>query len=236
MDMDSSAGSSCWLYDYGFDISVAASDFMASDSTTAAFTWIPHTNITNPPSSNISLEMEYSLDSTVLENAPSKRLKTESYASGSKACREKLRRDKLNDRFLELSSVLEPDKLPKTDKVTLLNDAARVITQLRNEAERLKERNDELREKVKELKAEKNELRDEKNKLKLDKEKLEQQVRSTTVQQSSFLPNALAAAKGQTGSHKLMPFIGYPGISMWQFMSPATVDTSQDHLLRPPVA
>nr|XP_027186749.1 transcription factor bHLH115-like isoform X2 [Cicer arietinum] len=217
MDMDSSAGSSCWLYDYGFDISVAASDFMASDSTTAAFTWIPHTNITNPPSSNI-------------------RLKTESYASGSKACREKLRRDKLNDRFLELSSVLEPDKLPKTDKVTLLNDAARVITQLRNEAERLKERNDELREKVKELKAEKNELRDEKNKLKLDKEKLEQQVRSTTVQQSSFLPNALAAAKGQTGSHKLMPFIGYPGISMWQFMSPATVDTSQDHLLRPPVA
>jgi hypothetical protein len=53
---------------------------------------------------------------------------------------------------MELSSVLEPDTLPKTDKVTLLNDAVRVVTQLRNEAERLKERNDELREKVKELK------------------------------------------------------------------------------------
>jgi hypothetical protein len=51
-----------------------------------------------------------------------------------------------------LSSVLEPDTLPKTDKVTLLNDAVHVVTQLRNEAERLKERNDELREKVKELK------------------------------------------------------------------------------------
>ncbi|GAU17068.1 hypothetical protein TSUD_105670 [Trifolium subterraneum] len=198
--------------------------------------------------------MEYSLDSTVLENGPSKRLRTESCASGSKACREKLRRDKLNDKFLELSSVLEPDTLPKTDKVTLLNDAVRVVTQLRNEAERLKERNDELREKVKELKvilpvakrsssdepwsspkqAEKNELRDEKNKLKLDKEKLEQQVKLTSVQ-SSFLSNAMAA-KGQAANHKLMPFIGYPGISMWQFMSPATVDTSQDHLLRPPVA
>ncbi|XP_045806386.1 transcription factor bHLH115-like [Trifolium pratense] len=265
MDMDSTGGSSCWLYDYGYDISVAAADFMASDHSAAAsvFTWNmpqsqsqPQTHIIKPPSSNISLEMEYSLDSTVLEsgpsnkrlemeysldstvleNGPSKRLRTESYASGSKACREKLRRDKLNDKFLELSSVLEPDTLPKTDKVTLLNDAVRVVTQLRNEAERLKERNDELREKVKELKAEKNELRDEKNKLKLDKEKLEQQVKLTSVQ-SSFLSNAMAV-KGQTASanHKLMPFIGYPGISMWQFMSPATVDTSQDHLLRPPVA
>jgi hypothetical protein len=84
------------------------------------------------------------------------------------------------------------------------------------------------------LKAEKNELRDEKNKLKLDKEKLEQQVKLSSVQ-SSFLSNAMAA-KGPTGNHKLMPFIGYPGISMWQFMSPAAVDTSQDHLLRPPVA
>ncbi|XP_058773840.1 transcription factor bHLH115-like [Vicia villosa] len=278
MDMDSTGGgSSCWLYDYdGYDISLAAADFMASSHhssavdfmassdhhSSAAFNWMPHsqsqsqTHIINPPSSNISLEMEYSLDSTVfesgpskpskrlqmeysldstlLENGPSKRLRTDSYASGSKAGREKVRRDKLNDKFLELSSVLEPDTLPKTDKVTLLNDAVRVVTQLRNEAQRLKERNDELREKVKELKAEKNELRDEKNKLKLDKEKLEQQVKLTSVQ-SSFLSNAMAA-KAQTAGHKLMPFIGYPGLSMWQFMSPATIDTSQDHLLRPPVA
>lgn len=84
------------------------------------------------------------------------------------------------------------------------------------------------------LQAEKKELRDEKNKLKLDKEKLEQQVKLASVQ-SNFLSNAMAG-KGQTANHKLMPFIGYPGISMWQFMSPATVDTSQDHLLRPPVA
>ncbi|KAL5082064.1 hypothetical protein RYX36_010485 [Vicia faba] len=274
MYMDSAGGgSSCWLYDYGYDISLSAADFMASSdhhssavdfmassdhSSATAFNWFPHsqTHILNPPSSNISLEMEYSLDSTVFENGPSKpskrlqmeysldstilenvsskRLRTESYASGSKAGREKVRRDKLNDKFLELSSVLEPDTLPKTDKVTLLNDAVRVVTQLRNEAQRLKERNDELREKVKELKAEKNELRDEKNKLKLDKEKLEQQVKLTSVQ-SSFLSNAMAS-KAQTAGHKLMPFIGYPGISMWQFMSPATIDTSQDHLLRPPVA
>lgn len=55
-------------------------------------------------------------------------------------------------RFLELSSILEPGRQPKTDKVALLSDAARVVIQLRNEAERLKEMNDELQAKVKELK------------------------------------------------------------------------------------
>ncbi|KAK7261053.1 hypothetical protein RIF29_27356 [Crotalaria pallida] len=235
MDMDSSGASTCWLYDYDYAFDVAGTDFMATDS--AGFTWLPqtqtHHTFNNDPS-NMSLDMEYSLDSTMLENGPSKRLRSESYASGSKACREKLRRDKLNERFLELSSILEPGKPPKTDKVALLSDAVHVVTNLRNEAQKLKEMNDALRVKVKELKAEKNELRDEKNKLKEDKEKLEQQIKLTNVQ-PSFLPHP-AVTKGHTASHKLIPFIGYPGIAMWQFMPPATVDTSKDHLLRPPVA
>lgn len=134
-----------------------------------------------------------------------------------------------------MSSILEPGRPPKTDKVAILSDAVRAVVQLRNEAERLKEMNDELQGKVKELKAEKNELRDEKNMLKEEKEKLEQQVKLTNVMQHSFLPQA-PAAKEQVGSHKLIPFIGYPGIAMWQFMPPAAVDTSKDHLLRPPVA
>ncbi|KAG4961063.1 hypothetical protein AAZX31_13G287900 [Glycine max] len=231
MDVNSSGGASDWLYDYGFDIPVAGSDFMASDS--GGFRWGPQSHNFKGPS-NMSLEMEYSLDSTVMENGPSKRLRTESCASGSKACREKLRRDKLNERFLELSSILEPSRQPKSDKVAILSDAARVVIQLRNEAKRLKEMNDELQAKVKELKGEKNELRDEKNRLKEEKEKLEQQVKVANIQ-PSFLPQA-PDAKGQVGSHKLIPFIGYPGIAMWQFMSPAAVDTSKDHLLRPPVA
>ncbi|KAG5114477.1 hypothetical protein JHK82_037746 [Glycine max] len=231
MDVNSSGGASDWLYDYGFDIPVAGSDFMASDS--GGFGWGPQSHNFKGPS-NMSLEMEYSLDSTVMENGPSKRLRTESCASGSKACREKLRRDKLNERFLELSSILEPSRQPKSDKVAILSDAARVVIQLRNEAKRLKEMNDELQAKVKELKGEKNELRDEKNRLKEEKEKLEQQVKVANIQ-PSFLPQA-PDAKGQVGSHKLIPFIGYPGIAMWQFMSPAAVDTSKDHLLRPPVA
>lgn len=49
-------------------------------------------------------------------------------------------------------------------------------------------------------------------------------------------PPAVLAAQGQAAGHKLMPYIGFPGVAMWQFMSPAVVDTSQDHVLRPPVA
>ncbi|XP_058092122.1 transcription factor ILR3-like isoform X2 [Magnolia sinica] len=162
-------------------------------------------------------------------------------ASGSKACREKRRRDMLNDRFLELASILEPGKPPKMDKAAILSDAVRVVTQLRSEAQKLKESNESLHEKIKELKVEKNELRDEKQKLKAEKEQLEQQVKAMTVT-PSFVPHPAAlpatfAAQGQAAAgNKLMPFISYPGVAMWQFMPPAAVDTSQDHVLRPPVA
>ncbi|KAK9906155.1 hypothetical protein M0R45_002815 [Rubus argutus] len=142
-----------------------------------------------PGSSSVSVEIDGSLgDAEALkESGSKKRVRSESSsASSSKACREKLRRDRLNDKFLELGSILEPGRPPKTDKAA-------------------------LQEKIKELKAEKTELRDEKQRLKSEKEK---------------------PAHG----NKMVPFIGYPGVAMWQFMPPAAVDTSQDHVLRPPVA
>lgn len=161
-------------------------------------------------------------------------------APDSKACREKMRRDRLNDRFQELSSILEPGRQPKTDKALILSDAVRTVTELREEARKLKDSHDDLQEKIHELKAEKNELRDEKQKLKIEKEKLEQQVKALTTQPSFMpLPSAIPApfaAPGQVVGSKMVPFMGYPGVPMWQFMPPALVDTSQDHALRPPVA
>ena len=103
-------------------------------------------------------------------------------SSSSKACREKLRRDRLNDkyylvlslslslshththklecpifglicRFVELASILEPGRPPKTDKAAILIDAVRMVTQLRSEAQKLKDSNSSLQEKIKELKA-----------------------------------------------------------------------------------
>jgi len=165
-------------------------------------------------------------------------------SSGNKACREKMRRDRLNDRFLELSAALEPGRPPKTDKATILNDAVRILTQLRTEAQGLQESNDQLRDAIKDLKAEKNELRDEKSRLKADKERLEQQVKSMS-NSAGYIPHPAAlhaaaaaayAAQTQAANTKAAQMAAYPGMAMWQWMPPAAVDTSQDHVLRPPVA
>ncbi|KAF5481118.1 hypothetical protein F2P56_001798 [Juglans regia] len=214
-----SSESSNWLFDYEImgDISVTGGPLRAPAS--GSFSW-------GPQPFNCS---------------SNSRLRPETNgATGSKACREKLRRDCLNERFLELGSIVEPGRPAKTDKTAILIDAIRMMTQLRSEAQKLKKSNEDLQLKIKELKSEKNELRDEKQRLKADKEKLEQQV-SAMSGQSGFLPHsssmvAAFAAEGQASRNKLIPFIGYPSIAMWQFMPPALVDTSQDHVLRPPVA
>ncbi|RRT49313.1 hypothetical protein B296_00041483, partial [Ensete ventricosum] len=88
------------------------------------------------------------------EPGSAKRGRSESCSRpASKACREKMRREKLNDRFMELSSLLDPGNPPKTDKAAILSDAARLVTQLRNDAQKLKDSNESLQEKIKELKA-----------------------------------------------------------------------------------
>ncbi|BBN03131.1 protein MpBHLH13 [Marchantia polymorpha subsp. ruderalis] len=172
---------------------------------------------------------------------PRKRSRDESCSgAGSKACREKMRRDRLNDRFVELSSALEPGRPPKSDKATILCDAVRILNQLRSEAQELKDSNHLLREAIKDLKAEKNELRDEKLRLKADKERLEQQLKTMTIPYTHPATLHAAAAFAQAQAHattnKASHMPGYPGMAMWQWMPQATVDTSQDHVLRPPVA
>nr|BAJ40866.1 bHLH transcriptional factor [Coptis japonica] len=153
---------------------------------------------------------------------------------GSKACREKMRRDKLNDRFADLSSALEPGRPAKTDKSAILSDAIRVLNQLRTESQELKEANEKLQEDIKNLKAEKNELREEKNLLKADKERIEQQMKAMAIVPGGIVPPHPATY--QAGVNKFMAFPSYGGYPMWQYIPPASLDTSQDHVLRPPVA
>ncbi|PWZ27588.1 hypothetical protein Zm00014a_025704 [Zea mays] len=184
------------------------------------------------------------------EPGSSKRLRSgSSDMPTSKACRERMRRNKLNDRFLELGSALEPGKPVKADKAAILSDATRMVIQLRSESQQLKETNGSLEEKIKELKAEKDELRDEKQKLKLEKESLEHQMKlmasapaympHPTLMPAPFAQAPLTPfhAQGQAAGQKLMmPFVGYPGYPMWQFMPPSEVDTSKDSEACPPVA
>ncbi|CAN6457966.1 unnamed protein product [Victoria cruziana] len=222
-----------WLPDYGLidmdDVGNFSGDFpctVAADEFYTALGAVPE----------ISPEVSGSFEGSDCHgrSCQQKRRAESCSAYGSKASREKMRRDKLNDRFLELGSLLEPGKKPKTDKATLLCDAIKIVNQLRNEADKLKEENEQLEEKVKELKAEKSELREEKVKLKADKERLEQQMKAITMP-AGFLPHPAAfqaafAAQIPAPSPvvKPMPFIGYPAVPMWQFLPPALVDSSKD--------
>ncbi|KAL5207840.1 hypothetical protein ABZP36_032275 [Zizania latifolia] len=180
-----------------------------------------------------------------------KRGRDEPSSSGpkSKACREKIRRDRLNDRFLELSSVINPDKQAKLDKANILSDATRMLADLRGEAEKLKESNEKLRETIKDLKAEKNVLRDEKVNLKAEKERLEQQVKAMTVAPTGFVPHLPHPAAFhpaafppfvppyQAPTNKNAPtHAAFPGMAMWQWLPPTAMDTTQDPKFWPPNA
>ncbi|KAI8558322.1 hypothetical protein RHMOL_Rhmol04G0082400 [Rhododendron molle] len=231
MDIDSNENSN-WFFDCGLmeDISaVPGGEFRAGAPPPPAtcFSW-PAQPLNSSSYGSAEVDCSFGDSEGQKEDASRKRSKSGSCnASGSKACREKLRRDKLTERFLELGSVLEPGRPPKTDKVAILSDAVRIVTQLRSEAQKLRESNEEIQERIKELKEE--------------KEKAEQQVKAMTAQ-PGFLPHPSAAmpagygAQGQAADNKLMPFISYPGVAMWQFIPPSVRDTSQDHVLRPPVA
>ncbi|XP_009102650.1 transcription factor bHLH34 [Brassica rapa] len=148
---------------------------------------------------------------------------------GTKACREKKRREMLNDKFMDLSSFLEPTRTPKTDKPAILDDAIRVVNQLRGEAHELKETNQKLLEEIKTLKAEKNELREEKLVLKADKEKMEQQLKSmAAVPSPGFMPSHPAAFH-QNKMAVYASYGYYPNMPMMPYLLPPSQrDTSQD--------
>ncbi|KAG5255132.1 protein dimerization [Salix suchowensis] len=254
-----SPGNAALLHDYDQYMNMDELNIPTHDPNFSAFSWPPLVqphhqqhqkqqtlnvfSLTDTVSCpNFGAEIDRSFGECDMQKEPctKKRGRSESCSSSSKACREKLRRDRLNDKFIELGSILEPGRTPKTDKAAILVDAVRMVTQLRGEAQKLKDSNSSLQEKIKELKAEKIELRDEKQRLKAEKEKLEHQLKAMSSQ-PSFMPAppaipAAFATQGQSLGNKLMPFIGYPGVAMWQFMPPAAVDTSQDHVLHPPVA
>lgn len=227
--------------DYGLieDIRVPS---LLTPTAFASTTWPPPLlSFSAPTSLSVENEGSFANSDSLKEIGSLKRVRSgPCSASGSKACREKMRRDRLNDRFVELSSILDPGRPPKMDKAVLLGDALRMVIQLRGEAQKLKESRENLQEKINEMKAEKNELRDEKQRLKTEKENLERQVKALTTQPGFFPhPPAIPAplsAPGQVVGGKMVPFMGYPGVSMWQFMPPTSFDTSQDHVLRPPVA
>ncbi|CAI5470510.1 unnamed protein product [Closterium sp. Yama58-4] len=105
-----------------------------------------------------------------------------------KADREKMRRDRLNDQFMELASVLDPDR-PKNDKATILSDGLTMLRELRANVNRLRAEHSALVDESKELAAEKSELRQEKGALKGEVDALKGQLHH---RMSALLPWATA--------------------------------------------
>ncbi|XP_021661709.2 transcription factor bHLH115-like isoform X2 [Hevea brasiliensis] len=104
-----------------------------------------------------------------------KRARLESSSGlGTKACREKMRRDMLNERFTELYSILEPGISQNSNQVAILRHATHHLNHLRLEAKELKDKNKLLQETMNSLKEEKMELQEEKLILRAHKKRMEQ--------------------------------------------------------------
>ncbi|XBI46607.1 hypothetical protein VPH35_110811 [Triticum aestivum] len=88
-----------------------------------------------------------------------------------KADRERMRRDKLNEQFMELGTTLDPDR-PRHDKATILGDTVQMLKDLTSQVNKLKAEYSSLFEEECELTKEKNELWSEKASLKSDVDNL----------------------------------------------------------------
>ncbi|KAG4947083.1 hypothetical protein JHK87_043090 [Glycine soja] len=91
-----------------------------------------------------------------------------------KADREKLRRDRINEQFVELGNILDPDR-PKNDKATILCDTIQLLKDLISQVSKLKDEYAMLNEESRELTLEKTDLREEKASLKSDIDNLNNQ-------------------------------------------------------------
>ncbi|KAL8171369.1 hypothetical protein V2J09_023173 [Rumex salicifolius] len=138
-------------------------------------------------------------------------------------------------RFFDLSSMLEPGRAAKSDKLAILDDAIKILNQLKTENEEFKEENKKLQEEIKTLKAEKHELREEKMTLKTEKDKVEQQMK---VMSSGQTPGFMSPHPSvyHPGMNKMTLVPSYSMYPMWHYLPPSVSDTSHDHELRPPAA
>ncbi|CAI5527930.1 unnamed protein product [Closterium sp. Naga37s-1] len=205
--------------------------------------------------------LERSPDSSARQHSndglpPSKKRAREDGASEreitfSKATREKLRRDRLNDRFQELARELGPSATVKVDKAVLLTEAVRLLVRLRAEAASLLTSNQQLQDQIKELKVEKSELREEKSRLKAERDRLRLHLDELTAptRTNGILGQSSATVlQPQTASHASYPAHQTPvkveavrlphhqHLTMWQFLPSGVADASADRFLTPPVA
>lgn len=157
-----------------------------------------------------------------------------------KADREKLRRDKLNEQFLELGTLIDPER-PKNDKGSIITDTIQVLKDLNSEVKKLKAEHAVLCEESRELTQEKNELREEKASLKSNIQNLKVQHQPTqgfmvpwaTVDSPILMappyPFPVAVPVHQT-TQPCSTFIPYFAPAIPQVDQPATLNASTSYI------
>ncbi|KAK9791342.1 hypothetical protein WJX73_001044 [Symbiochloris irregularis] len=179
---------------------------------------------------------------------------TAASAARNKACRERQRRERLNDRFTELAKVLEPGKTAKTDKTNIIDDAMRIVTQLRGENGQLRQLNKFLEERVSQHAAHVRSGRSAIAAAGTDAIHHKWRFSSARVWHGSSIgpaPNAgphadrqsrpAAAPKPSFVKPEFPQGLLLPGglqftPNMGSWLPPSTLDTSQDSIRRPPAA
>ena len=165
---------------------------------------------------------------------------TNSDGKMKKSQREKRRRDSLNDHFMGLSALLEPGSTGalKTDKATIVTEAAKVIKALRTQ---LQQKSDSLREVTENNSA----LTKERESILQDKHKLEHQLAcfmssmpfASPMIAGPYQQHPGSGAPGQPGT-MLKP--GQPAMPNMMFAFPPlivqTTTADEDAKLRAPVA
>ncbi|KAI3933519.1 hypothetical protein MKW92_016940 [Papaver armeniacum] len=117
-----------------------------------------------------------------------------------KAEREKLKRDYMNELFLELGNVLEPTR-QNNGKASILDDATRLLRDLLTQVKSLKKENVALLSESHYVTAEKNELKDENATLESHIESLQSELRERTL----LKPGWDAAVPAQLPINNILP-------------------------------
>lgn len=173
-------------------------------------------------------------------------------AKSKKSRREKLRREALNDKFMELSALLDPEKPPKTDKATIVTEAAEVIRRLRRELEHISASLKSAQQVAERLETEKNGLQADKIALQQDKAALQQDKLKIEHQLHSYLnhlpfasptPFPMPYAVGPQSGPMMVPKVPLApnsgGVPVMFSMPPLIVHTTtaeEDAKLRAPAA
>ncbi|KAL9439378.1 hypothetical protein AB3S75_024941 [Citrus x aurantiifolia] len=162
--------------------------------------------------SSASLDEEVNVmvvDASVDGHCPTKKNKSRVPKRVHKAEREKLKREHLNDLFLDLANAVEVNQ-PNNGKACVLNEAARLLKDLFSQIESLNKENASLLSESHYVTIEKNELKEENSSLESQIEGLQSELHARVVQSKPDLNIPPEFQQPELSSHFPGDSYGFP--------------------------